>query len=267
MNGLDGCNGQKIKREEDSIKYDAIIERNKIGVFSLGRGAGATFIATSLAKKLAERQKRIVAFVELGRAEPSMSLTYHALGINHRFAYKPFISFHEELRKGNHIKKISNIDAGINWVLRTPSDLDLNINLTVLEELRLINNVKGEWIICDFGSNYSSETLDEMDLLFGVIDPLPSKLLSNKETYRNLRQHELSGRKLIWIVNRQNTGIGKKSLRQFLKEKNFMSFPLMPEEWFYSAQYHCQLPLEQPDIKRNIAQQIEELVNHHILFT
>lgn len=258
---------REFKREVETNRYEAITEKTKIGVFSLGRSAGATFIATSMAKQLSENQKKIVAYVELGGIQPSMPLTYHALGMNHRFSCKKFKSFYMELKDGNRIKNMMNLDAGINWALHTPADLEFNSELSPLEELKLINNIKGEWIICDFGSKISSEMLEEMDVLFGVIDPLPSKLLSNKEAYQNLRQSEIAGRNLIWLINRQNAGVGKKNLRLFLKEKKLTTFPLLPEEWFYSAQYNCQLPLEQHDIRRCIKPQIEELVNHHILFT
>jgi hypothetical protein len=258
---------RQFKREYNEEDLQPVTERTKVGVFSLVRSSGTTYFATSLAKYLAEQKRRPVTFIEMGHCSDNAPLLYDSMGIVHRFGTREFIHFFKEVRNRKYIKQLKNLDGGINWVLRTPDDWTREGDLTLLEEVRLLNNVFGEWIICDLGSLVSAETMDEMDLLIGMIDPLPAKLLSSKQSYQTLRSEELGGRQLLWVINKYNAGINKKLLAKFLKLKDPVTIPLMKEEWFYVAEYHCKLPYEQVEIKNETSISIEELVKRHILFT
>jgi len=258
---------RQFKREYNEEDLQPVTERTKVGVFSIARSSGTTYFATSLAKYLAEQKKKPVTFIELGHCADDAPLLYDSIGIAHRFASRGFISFFKEVKHRTYIKPMRNLDGGINWVLRTPEDRTREGDLTPLEEIRLLNNVFGEWVICDLGSRLSQETMDEMDLLIGIIDPLPSKLLTSTQSYLTLRSEEFGGRPLIWVINKYNSGINRKLLTRFLKLKDPITIPIINGEWFYVAEYHCRLPYEQDEIKNETIISIEELVKRHILFT
>jgi len=255
------------KREYIEEDLERISELTKIGVFSFIKSSGTSFVATSLAKYLADIRKKSVAFLELKHDASNEDLLYHALGMDQRFSSREFISFYSEIKKRKYIRKIKNVDSGINWAIRTPLDRELGIWLTAVEETRLIHNICGDWVVCDLGSQFYQESMDEMDIVIGVIDPMPSNLLSSKNSLRKLQFEEMGGRHLCWVINKYNKGVNSKLLKRFLKMKNPVTIPLIPEERFYVAQYQCRIPFEQDDIKREAVASIEELVNHHILFT
>ena len=254
-------------REFDDDDPGQITEKLKIGVVSLGRGAGATFFSTCLAKYLANQKRRAVSFIDLNQPVPSMSLIYHAIGIDQRFISRSFFSFYNAVKNGTFIKQHKNMDAGINWALMTPTDREQDVVLNQLETSRLINNIYGDWIVCDFGCTLNDDSLNEMDLLFAIIDPLPSKLLSGKKSFQQYRQAELMGHKIIWIINRYNSGVSRKLMKQYLKLKNYFVIPMVREDWIYASEYSCKLPFEHNEIKKTLEPLLEEIVNRHILFT
>jgi CO dehydrogenase nickel-insertion accessory protein CooC1 len=258
---------REYKREYKEEDIERVSELTKIGVFSFIKTSGTSFVATSLAKYMADQKTKSVAYVELKHDDSCESLLYEALGMGQRFASRDFISFFEEIKARKYIKKRNNQEAGINWALRTPKDRDLGISLTQLEETRLLNNICGDWVVCDLGSRYSQESMEEMDILIGVIDPMPAKLLASKNELQKLLIEDLGGRRLLWVINKYNLGVNNKLLKRFLRLKNPIMVPLIPEEWFYVAQYHCRIPFEQTEIKKAALLSIEELVNRHIPFT
>lgn len=258
---------REYKREYIEEEAQNPTEIIKIGVFSFVKSSGASFIATSLAKYLSEQRKEPVAFVELKHDARNESLLYEALGMAQRFANREFISFFAAIKEKKHIKRMKNIDSGINWAIRTPKDRERQISLTPMEEIRLLHNVRGNWVVCDLGSLYYEESMAEMDIIIGVIDPLPSNLIASKTNFQKIRLDEQAGRRLCWVINKYNPGINRKLLKRILKIKNPITMPLIPSEWFYVAQYHCRIPFEQYEIKKETLLSIEELVNRHILFT
>lgn len=258
---------REYKREYIEEDNERISELTKIGVFSFIKTSGTSFVATSLAKYLADQKTKPVAYIELKPDDSNEPLLYEALGMDQRFASRNFISFFEEIKARKYIKRLKNQEAGINWALRTPKDRELGISLTQLEETRLLNNICGDWVICDLGSRYSQESLEEMDVLIGVIDPMPAKLLASKKELHKFIIEDLGGRSLLWIINKYNLGVNNKLLKRFLRCKNPIMIPMIPEEWFYVAQYRCRIPFEQNEIKKEALLSIEEIVNRHILFT
>jgi len=258
---------REYKREYTNEDVERTSELTKIGVFSFIKTSGTSFVATSLAKYLSDKEKKSVAFVDLKHDENNEPLLYDALGMGQRFASRQFISFFTEVKDKKYIKRIRNLEAGINWAIRTPTDREHDISLTPLEEIRLLNNICGDWIVCDFGSHYYQQSMDEMDVIIGVINPMPSNLLASKQHIQKMRMEDLGGRHSLWVINKYNHGVNSKLLKRFLRLKNLVTIPLIPEEWFYVAQYHCRIPFEQDEIKKETQLPIGEIVNHHILFT
>lgn len=242
-------------------------ERLKIGILGICPGAGASFVATSVAGVLAARHRKPVAFIELGAAGTGDELLFEATGMGQRFAGRTFMPFHRLVRARRYIHGMRNLDAGVNWALRLPADREDPVNLTELEATRLAGNIQGDWIVCDLGARPDPGFLSEMDLVFAVVDPLPSRILASAAYFRQVRSLQAAGLPVTWIINRHNTGVDDRLLRKTLRLGEAVRIPMVDPAWFYMAQYRCRLPLEQPEIRRELHHIIEDLVNHHIPIT
>ncbi len=192
------------------------------------------------------------------------SLIYESIGGEKRFANREFAPFYSLVKKRKYIRGIKNMDAGINWALMTSYESKIGYALTALEEARLINNIYGDVIICDMGSELKNSRLDEMDKIICVVDPMPSRLIGCRAVYQKLKEEEHKGKEIIWIINKANGGINKKCFREYIKIKKPITIPLIRPEYFYTAEYNCRLPFEQREIKNKVRGQFEEIVKHII---
>ena len=75
----------------------------------MGPGAGATFVAVSLAAEAARICGKAVAFAELVTYYSGKPLTYEMLGMDKRFKMRSFDSFYSELNRGRYIRKLRNM--------------------------------------------------------------------------------------------------------------------------------------------------------------
>ncbi|MCL1808969.1 MAG: hypothetical protein FWG42_04265 [Clostridiales bacterium] len=243
-----------------------IAEKQKIGVVGMSSGAGATFVATTLAKMLSHKDNRKVTFLEIcGSTGKAGALTYDAIGFDKRFKTREFVRFYSEVKKGNNIRGRSNPDEQINWGLITPEDVKDEIELSPLEMMRLVNNISGDLIVCDMAAGGNAEDyLIDMDYVIFVIDPMPSGMIAGYPFLREVRRLEFRGKKVIWVLNKSNTGINKRDLQNFLKLKEHYKLPLMPAEHFYSAQYNCRIPYEMIDIRNEVKETMEKIIKKEL---
>ena len=192
------------------------------------------------------------------------SLIYESIGAEKRFSNREFAPFYTLVKKRKYIRGIKNMDAGVNWALMTSYESKTGYALTALEEARLINNIYGDVIICDMGSEIKISRLDEMDKIICVVDPMPSRLIGSRTVYQKLKEEEHKGKEIIWIINKANGGINKKCFREYIKIKKPITIPLIRPEYFYTAEYNCRIPFEQREIKNKVRTQFEEIVKHII---
>lgn len=80
------------------------------------------------------------------------------------------------------------------------------------------------------------------DVLVGVIDPLPSRVLAGLHRYRLLRQEEVQRQQrqektLLWVQNKGNPAVDSRELERFLKLHFDAVLPLLPRTFFYEAEY------------------------------
>ena len=238
------------------------IEKQKIGVVGMSRGAGATLLATSLAREFSCRDGRKVTFLEVCcNACKKTPLIYDSIGADKRFRTREFVRFYNEIKQGGGIRGKNNIDDRINWGLITPGDVKEEIQLTPLETVRLINNIPGDLIICDISECGNAEDfLLDMDCVIVVIDPMPSRMIAGYPFMREIKRLEHRGMKVIWLVNKFNPGINKKDMQDFLKLKEFCKIPFIPESNFYSAEYNCKIPYDLADIRREMKETLEKVI-------
>lgn len=251
---------RNFTRENQDLAILAALERKKVGVVSMGAGSGGTFIAMALAQQLV-KQRESVAFLELRKGSPGRALSYDSIGINKRFSMKRYEHLFFRIKNKKGVKTLRNQDSGINWGLMTPEENQSEITLSLAEKLHLVHNMNGDFVLCDLGTEYDENLLREMDVLFCVVDPMPSKLMANKEMFLALNSYK----EVIWVENKSNPGIMKRSFLKYMRRKIAYRIPLMAGELFYRKEYNCRLPYEQREIEKIIQPIVEDMVNHHII--
>jgi len=249
-------------REKADDKLVRVIEKQKIGVVGMSECAGVTLTATSIAKALSRLEDRNVTFLEVGGLRGKRSLIYDAAGMDKRFKTREFTRFYRDIKNGENIRGKSNPDEGVNWCLITPEDVKDEIELTPIENVRLINNISGDIIVCDISNcDNSADYLLDMDTAVFVIDPMPSRMISGYPFMREVKRIEYKGKKVIWVINKYNPGINKRELRDFLKLKEYYKIPFIAAENFYSAEYNCKIPYENKDIRVGLEEFISGIVS------
>lgn len=249
-------------RETQDGKPAYIIEKQKIGVTGMSRGAGVTFVATSLAKALSSLEERRVTVLETRDClSMTKALIYDSIGIDKRFKTREFVRFYDEVRQGAGVRGKSNPDEKINWGLVTPEDVRDGIELTPIEMIRLINNISGDFIICDISDcKNAADYLIDMDTVIFVIDPSPSCMIAGYPFMREVKRMEFKGKKIIWLINKYNSGINKRDLLNFLKIKEYYKIPFIAADNFYSAEYNCKIPCETPGARDGVGEVMERIV-------
>lgn len=240
------------------------MDRFKIGIISTSNHSGVSFLTTILAAYFAEQKKITPAVLELG----SGSL-YYSLGIEKYFSGRSFISVFEEEKNQENVRNIWNLHKGINWALQTPQDYRKNYNF--INKFRLIYNVPGDLLLCDFsgckvglsGKNIERNQLDEtwqllreMDHIFLVIDPLPSKLLEGSEQFAH---YQLSRLPIKIVINKDNQGVQHKELQNYLQTKDVIWIPYLQPELLYEAEYRCLEPYGMDKIKDTLKEPLSKL--------
>lgn len=286
--------------DETGFEHNKVTEKIKVGIVGCGRGSGATFVATSLSYFASKIKKREAAFVQLDGRQAVNTLdriykktdVYDALGMDKRFSGREFIDFFERISKEKSIKGFKNTDDRVNWIIEIPSDIaSLNNGLRMgkslnsavctegllsdIDYLRLINNVSGDFIVCDFGDEGRMDKCGlyrDMDELICVIDPMPSKLLDARELISYVKQLSTRGHKVSFLINKVNPGVNRRELRDFLKgeqvlfpsgsRRNYYEIPLIDERLFYSCQYNCDIPANNKDIRRETENTFLEILEN-----
>lgn len=207
----------------------------KICVTGGCRGAGTTFIASSLALFLAEIVDG-VAFVE----SPKVS----------NFKEEPRIS--DLLSLGDKSsKKRLNVQHNVNWIFREDS-----IRRGTQDEAGQILN--GRYVIYDDPCDFRS-----FDLIICVVDSLPSKVIASVKSTGHLKEY-FSG-KTFWVLNRGNDE-EKRAIEKYLGIKFDAVVPMESAESIYKAERFAR-PLAKSkfireDVKisiKNIAEYIASL--------
>lgn len=244
------------------MSFESLCQKKyKIGVVGIGRGAGATFVSMSLAfllakegqetkmKKTRNLQKRghsrypalsCITYVECQPPKHEAEQAYYIGALDKRFEKMGFVDFFQLHREGGFIGNRINLHKGINWVVHRNAVWEDSQIDRIWEDLPL-DQLAGDVIVAD---SPALETLQSYDLILGTVDPLPSKIFAGAGVYEALRDLQVSGLPILWILNKDNEQVNHDELRRFLKWKDYIKIPLFPQELFYKSQYLCQLAIE-----------------------
>jgi Flp pilus assembly CpaE family ATPase len=253
-------------REPAGEKPACVIEKQKIGVAGMSRGAGTTLVAVSLAKLLAAMEKRKVTYLEVcDKACEKNSLVYDSIGFDKRFKTREFVRYYREIKEGRNIRQKVNQDELINWGLITPEDVKEGIKTAPVDIVRLINNIPGDLIVCDIADcTDTADYLVDMDYIIFVIDPMPSAMIGGYPLMRGVKRMECKGKKVIWVINKYNHGINKRDMQVFLELKAFYRIPFIRAENFYTAEYNCKIPYTIQDIREGLSGTLEKIVRKEL---
>ena len=253
-------------REKTEEKFSYMAEKRKVGVAGMSRGAGVSFVATSLAKLLSTAEAGKVTFLEVCDNIPGKkSFVYDSAGFDKRFKTREFVRFYNEIKNGSNIRGKSNGDDKINWALITPEDIKDGVETTPMEMIRLINNVSGDTIICDIAEcKNAGDYLLDMDVVIFVIDPIPSAMIAGYPFMKEVKRLEYNGKKTVWLINKYNNGINKRDMQSFLKRKENHKIPAMDIDDFYSAEYNCKIPYETAEIRSKTREIFEKIITKEL---
>lgn len=252
-----------LSREHEALNEDSILEKKKAAIIGISEGAGASFLTMCFARALANRKECRPAVVELGQGS-----LYDSMGMDKRFSSRDFFPFYQSLSQGTPIKGKKNMDEGINWVIKNPEEY--SIGLDAYDKLKLIHNAGGNIILCDFSGcvqDWESQSstlrlLQDMDIIFAIIDPMPSKLLSGYGFLQEIKALEARERPVIYLINKYNSGINKKEMLSFLKVKKPVFTPVIPWEELYRAEYNCKNPYSSVEVKKIMEKPVEEILSY-----
>lgn len=238
-------------------------DKIKIGVAGISPSSGVSVLSVSFACYASAVSKKTVSVVEMLGAS-----IYNSLGMDKRFAGREFWTL-DQLRKVENGRKIqSNVDEGINWMLRDPMESP-NAPLFMQEEsteyqVSLIHKMKGDLVLYDLSGGGAHDAsrifrmMQEMDHCVVVIDPLPSKMLQSR---RILHEIQLSKLSVSYIINKMNRGVEKKEMIDFLRINHPTYVPLLDQEGLYEAEYRCKNPYVIPSVKKLLKEPFEKLWN------
>ncbi len=218
----------ELFRSPISFRENKAEGSRKIAVVPAEYGAGASFVAAQTAMHLGGR----VTLAELGNP-----YFYLSLDMEKQFCGRQF-SFFEECSDKSY-SEIENTLFNINWLVRRP---DAEGDVEYKRLLKLLSFPPEGSLILDYSrvcEDMVIESLSEMDQIYLVLDPLPSRLIGSSTFIEKIR---LLFPSALVIVNKMNRGVHKNELRRFLGNCEIKEIPFYPPQIIYKAEYNCCLP-------------------------
>lgn len=204
--------------------------RLKVAVVPAVSGAGASFVSAQILQSgllAGETPPGMRTLVELGNA-----YFYVALGMDKRFKGRSFFDY------SSRKKYEKNTELGYNWYLRIPGK-PAPPQTAIFRAVAL---APGDMIVFDCsgleGEALLWDVLPEMDIVYLVLDPLPTRLIAAADFIEDMR----SKTDCELVVNKFCKGIHRGELSRFLGTSNYHTVDAVPFENICRAEYNCVLP-------------------------
>ncbi|MDR1042854.1 MAG: hypothetical protein LBL54_03015 [Clostridiales Family XIII bacterium] len=211
-----------------------------------GAGDGNNGFAVDADSRKPRRSAGSVAVVEISDDYPQAGGTdYDRVGIDVRFAGREYVSVYARLARGASVRGVSNMDGGVNWLLRAPGEPCGELG--VADYIRLSSGATGDTVIVDVKGGFGGagripllqKLISDCDRVFAVIDPLPSALMADAEKLELFKSLESGGADILYVINKMNPGVDVKEMRSFIRVRNAVETPFLPAEGVYAAEYNC----------------------------
>jgi hypothetical protein len=218
-----------------------------IGVLGISSGTGATSLSYALAEAIANK----VVMLDISLPHGNFSQRdFDVLGLDKRFDDASYASFYSLLDTGKPLQNLENLYNKVNWQVRAPKE-DHLIDLADIYRIR--NAFSQNNIICDIQSSFFYEQLllhqdksrqllgflFDFSLLICVVDPFPARLIAGVDIFSFIQYFKQKGGNVLFVVNKENSGINKKELVKYLKTKDYISLGTLPSSEIYEASYNC----------------------------
>ncbi|MDR2133316.1 MAG: hypothetical protein LBP30_08270 [Clostridiales Family XIII bacterium] len=257
--------------DENPLGYTAR-DRACIGVVGLSAGAGVSTLIFSMARYIANLKTRTPTVLELSDGDEGIcGWNYDVIGADRRFADREYLSCYRRMEECRGVAGVANMDEGINWMLRLPSERALALDPQQMTSL--IGNAEGDVILCDFSARLGSGLADEdarldclkkllrdMTLIVPVVDPAPSKLLGGHKRLSMLKELEAASHSVLYVINKFGKGVNKRELYDYLKPRRKTVIGLIDPDELCEAEYNCKNPYAMPAVKRAATAAIETVL-------
>lgn len=252
----EGGIGRILSREAPETEKCAGLDKLKVGMIGISPGSGVSFLTGCLARYLANARKYSPAVVELGKGS-----LFDSFGMDKRFAGRSWFRFYLALTDNRSIRGMHNMDEGINWILRSPGEE--KISLSFAQKLRLTGQAGGNVILCDFSGTEDPDfqLLRSMDQIIAVIDPMPSKMLAGYQALCSLKELEVGGNGITYVISKMNKGVNRRQMLDFLRLRNPVFLPLVDPESIYTAEYNCKIPYTMGTVRNALRNPLEEIAS------
>jgi hypothetical protein len=244
-------------------------EKPRIGVVGLSAGAGVSLFVFSMARCIANMKKLTPTVLELSDGDEGVcGWNYDAIGADRRFANREYVSCYKRLAEGCGAVGVANMDEGVNWLLRVPSEFALAPDLQQMTSL--VGSAAGDILLCDFSARLGfglaeeedrldclKKLLRDMTLIVLVVDPAPSKLLGGHGRLSMIKELEAASCNVLYVINKLGKGVNKKELYDYLKPRRKAVIGLIDSDELHEAEYNCKNPYQMPAVKRAATAAIE----------
>jgi hypothetical protein len=246
--------------EKEIIKKETVykpvysgIENKSIGVISLSKGSGSSFITMNLVKAISDFNV-LTAIVEPPIYEPYF---YDAFAIKNKsiLVDKKFISVPHLINEKKTITKdMEFIDDNISYLIQDPTLNNID-NWSYNKMMKLLYSTRSPISIIDLGYNLKSnlvkELINDLDILLVIIDPIPAKIVNAYESLNVAKN--ISGCEVVFVINKYNSGVNKKELINYLNtKKEIITIPYCNFNLVYESYNKCMIPYEFKEIRETL---------------
>lgn len=223
-----------------------------ITVIGIGRGVGTTTVASTLAYCFAEVGER-VNFLEASDPQSVNTLLYWQVAMDQRFFTRNFVDFYKSAMSDKSMSDLINIENGINWMIITPENRREKVKLKAEEKSRLLIKAMRQNTVIDltYGTGWDN-ILPDSDIIVAVLEPTPSKLLTNDEVCRKIKEFEARGKTVIWVVNKITKNIQKHKVRRHIGGGKIFWLDFIEYSVICDNERKCEFPGENMELYSKI---------------
>ena len=185
--------------------------------------------------------------------------------MDQRFSAKGFVDFYELISKSKRVIGISNVESlafgeniqkrdvfagkgnklssgSIDWRLISPANIQEGVTLDEKDFVRLQSIARGDYNIFDIDSSSDFDfMLKDMDALFVVASPLPSRMIREAERikeFKLLADHI----NIVWVINHMNGGVSKREIKRVFRSDKMLFIDELGVQNLYACEYKCTYP-------------------------
>jgi len=247
---------ERLFSREKKVKY---VGKKNIAVVSASPGAGATFIAVSLADIICK--DAAVTYIEFPLNDTYM---YYYLGYdlaNYKFEniYKKIREDEYDTRDNIKFTKMHNIS----WIINTP---DYKVNDWKSEDMfKLMYSKKDSDInILDVGYNMFQKSFldiaDQFYMIIVVVDSLIPNIFCDIQYLNMIKQQRKRYSNIKFVLNKYNTGVDDKQLKECIGVKPDVFIDSIEYKYLCDAVYNFKLATSHKLVRNSMEKSLKPVI-------